>query len=575
MLVDNIFMDIGLIIIIATFFAFIAKLLKQPLVPAYVLTGLLLGPILHIITNRSIVNTLSEMGIAFLLFMVGLEIDLNKLKNIGLVATLGGLIKSLILFTVGFVLMLFAGFENMQAMYIGIIIAFSSTMVVIKILSDKHELDTLHGRIIIGFLLMEDILAIIVISVLGSLDHLTFGLLLISLGKALLLFVIAYAANKYVFPRVFKFAAKSQELLFLSAISTCFLFSLFFAKFEFSISIGAFVAGVALANLPYSYEIIGKVKSMRDFFSTIFFVSLGMSIVKISRSHIFVTILLILVVFLLKPFITLFITTFFGYNKRPAFLTSISLAQTSEFSLIIATQGLILGHITQEVFSITAIVAILTMGATSYFIKYEYNIYSKMKGFLKKFDLFSANAHKELELSSKYTKYDVLLVGYDRMGYSILKKLHILRKKLMVVDFNPEVIKRLIRQKIHCIYGDIGDVEILERINLKQMAMVISTSQDKRDNKLLIKKTKEVNRGAMVFVTAYQVEDALELYDEGADYVILPHFLGGEHASILIEKFGDDMDKLISHKFKHIEELKDRQTLGHDRPVHHHVHHES
>ncbi|MCK5283452.1 MAG: cation:proton antiporter [Nanoarchaeota archaeon] len=569
MLVNNIFMDIGLIIIIATFFAFLAKLLKQPLVPAYVLTGLLLGPILQIITNRSIIETLSEMGIAFLLFIVGLEIDMKKLKNVGLVSSLGGAARTLIFFSIGFILMLIAGFTKLEAVYIGIIISFSSTMVVIKILSDKHELDTLHGRIIVGFLLMEDIIAIFAISILASLEHFTLALLLLSLWKGLVIIVIARSANKYIFPWLFKFAAKSQELLFLAAMGVCFVFSLLaHYGLGFSISIGAFVAGVALANLPYNYEIIGRVRSMRDFFSTIFFVSLGMSIVKLSIDHLFITILLIAIVWFVKPFVTLFITSFFGYKRRTSFLTSISLAQTSEFSLIIVTQGLIMGHISQELFSIIAIIAVLTMASTSYFIKYEYMIYSKMSNFLKRFDRFSTNGKNGLELSNKNQKYDVLLVGYDRIGYSIVKKLHILKKKLLVVDFNPEVIKKLIKENIHCIYGDIGDIEILERIRLNQIAMVISTSPDKRDNSLLIKKTKETNKKAIVFVTAYKVEDALELYDAGADYVILPHFLGGDHVSILIEQFGNDMDKMIRNKFGHIEELKNRQTLGHDKVQH-------
>ncbi len=578
MLVDNIFLDIGVIIIIATLLATLAKILRQPLIPAYVLTGLLLGPIFHIITNKSIIGTLSEMGIAFLLFIVGLEMDLSKLKNVGLVAGLGGLARSLTLFLIGFTIVLFAGFGTIEAVYIGIIISFSSTMVVIKILSDKHELDTLHGRIIIGFLLVEDIIAILVMSVLGSLANFSFVLLIASLLKALLLFIIAWGANKLVFPRVFKFAARSQELLFMSAITVCFLFALFFASISFSIAIGAFVAGVALANLPYSYEIIGKVKSMRDFFATIFFVSLGMSIIAISKNHIFVTILLILVILIVKPLITIFITSFFGYKKRPSFLTSISLAQTSEFSLIIASLGLTtlsksgIPHISQEIFSMTAIIAVLTMSFTPYFIKYEYTLYSKLHNFLKKFDSFSRDSKTQLELSEKDAKYDVLVIGYDRMGYSIVRKLHILKKKLLIVDFNPEVIRRLIHQGIHCIYGDIGDVEILGRINLHQVAMVISTSPDKRNNKQLIIKTKAVNAKAMVFVTAYKVEEAMELYDAGADYVILPHFLGGDHVSVLIERFGNDMDKLIEHKFEHIEELKKRRSMGHEHPMHHHIH---
>jgi len=386
-MIDNIFLDIGLIIIVATFFGFIARIFKQPLIPAYVVAGLVLGPILQIITNKSIIATLSEIGIAFLLFIVGLEIDIKKLKSVGLVSGLGGVIQSVTLFTLGFVVMLFLGFIPMEAAYIGIIIAFSSTMVVIKNLSDRRELDTMHGRLIIGFLLMEDFLAVLAISILGSLNDLTVGLLFVSIGKALLLFLLAWIGNKFIFPGLFKFSAKSKELIFLSAISVCFLFSLFFAYLGFSISIGAFAAGVTLANLPYGFEIIARVKSMRDFFATIFFVSLGTSIVGISRGHILALILLIAIIWLIKPFISVFITTFFGYRKRPAFLASINLAQTSEFSLIIATQGLILGHISQEILSITAILAVITMSATSYFMKYEYKVYYYFSGFLNRFDM--------------------------------------------------------------------------------------------------------------------------------------------------------------------------------------------
>ncbi len=566
---STLFIDIGLIIIVGTIFGFLAKMLKQPLIPSYVLAGLLLGPILQIITHRGVIDILSEMGIAFLLFIVGLELNVSKLKNVGMVASVGGALQCAILFGIGFVIMMIAGFKYVEAIYIGMIIAFSSTMVVIKILSDKRELDTLHGRIIIGYLLMQDFLAIMALSLLGNLNDLTMWLFFVSLGKAFLLCFFSWFLSKYILPTIFKYSAAVQELLFLTAVSTCFLFSFLSAEvLGFSVAIGAFIGGVSLANLPYSYEIIGKVKSIRDFFSTIFFVSLGMSIVSITKSMILILVLLLIATLLLKPIIILFITAIFGYKARPAFLTSISLAQTSEFSLILATQGLILGHISQEIFSITALLAVLTMTLTSYLMKYEYWFYDLFKGVFGKFDLFTSG--KDHEFLNEKSKYDVLLIGYDRIGYSIVKKLHLLKKKLLVVDFNPEIIKRLIKEKIHCLYGDISDIEILERINLKQMAMVISTSPNKQDNLLLIKKTKEVNKKALIFLTAYKVEDALELYGQKADYVILPHFLGGEHVSLLIESFGDDMDKVIKHRYAHIEELKKRQTLGHSHPAQHH-----
>src|SRR3989338_4918392 len=206
------------------------------------------------------------------------------------------------------------------------------------------------------------------------------------------------------------------------------------------------------------------------------------------------------------------------------------------------------------------------MMGTSYMIKYEYHVYSILKGMLSRFDNFSVNSKYELV---KNHKYDVLLVGYDRIGYSIVKKLHIMKKKLLVIDYNPEVIKKLISEGIHCIYGDISDQEILERVNLGKTSMVICTSPDKVANSVLIKKSREQNRNIVIFTTAYTVEDALELYEEGADYVILPHFLSGEHASILIEKFGNDSGKLTRHKINHIAELRSMHKLGHLHPQHH------
>ena len=565
---ENIFFDIGAIIIIATVFAFIAKALKQPLIPAYVLTGIIIGPILGLITNTEIITTLSEIGIAFLLFIVGLEMDLRKLRDVGLISSVGGMVQMLSIFTATFILAVFLGFVYREAIYLGLIIAFSSTMVVVKLLSDKHEIDTLHGRIIIGFLLMQDIIAILALSVLLTIDNFSFSFLILSVVKGIVVFLVAVAASKFLFPALFEFAAKSQELLFIAAVSVSFAFSILFYYIGFSIAIGAFVAGVTLANLPYNIEIIGKVKSLRDFFAVIFFVSLGMELLLGSFGALLkpLIIFIILIIFL-KPLITMFLCSFFGYKKRTAFLTSISLAQISEFSLIIVAQGLFLGHLSQEIFSLTVILAVATIVSTSYFIKYEDKLYRKLAGFLEIFDRLTGT-YNDLEYVPR-KKHEVILCGYNRIGYSIVNTLKRLKKKLLVVDFNPEVIRKLIDEKIPCIYGDVGDLEVLGRLNLREAKMVISTVPKKRDNLLLIKKTKEENKKVVVFVNASHVEDALRLYDAGADYVLLPHFLGGEHVSLLIEDFTGDIKKIIDTKIKHIKELKTRRELGHEHPAHH------
>ncbi|MBW2975650.1 cation:proton antiporter [Candidatus Woesearchaeota archaeon] len=564
----DVFFEIALIIIIATVFAFIARRLKQPLIPAYIITGLLIGPLYGLITNRDLIRTLSEIGIAFLLFIVGLEMDLKKLKDVALVSGIGGAIKSLSMFTLGFIIALVLGFVTKEAIYIGLIVAFSSTMVVVKLLSDKKELDTLHGRIVVGTLLLEDMLALLALSVLTSLDGNSFLAVGIALVKGMVFVLVALSFTKYLFPLVFKTAAKSQELLFLSSISVCFLLSIVAYYLNFSIAIGAFLAGLSLANLPYNFAIIGRVRSLRDFFATIFFVSLGMELVVGQIIH-FLPLLLILLVLAIavKPFITMFLCSFFGYKRRISFVTSISLAQISEFALIIVSQGLLLGHVSKSIFTLTILVAIITMVITSYFIQFEDRIYLRLKRYLKPFDRFT-DGYEDLEYLPKQRKTDVILIGHNRIGYSIGRTLKKMRKRVIVVDYNPEVIKMMIRKKVACLYGDAGDIDVLERLPLDEVDMLISTIPSSKVNRLLIEKLHEVNKDAVIYVTASEVEKALRLYDAGADYVILPHFLGGEHVSVLIEEFSANVNKVIENKLRHIKELRHRQVIGHEHPKH-------
>jgi len=563
-------LDIGVIMVIAAVFALIARLIKQPLIPAYILAGLVIGPIMGLITNTYVITTLSEIGIAFLLFVAGLEIDLDRLKNVGFVSTLGGTIQVLAIFSIAFVLSLMIGFVAIEAVYIGLIIAFSSTMVVVKLLADKRELDTLHGRIMLGILLMQDIIAILALSMLTTVNGFSSALLALSFLKGASVFVVAWLASRFIFPRVFKFAAKSRELLFLLSIAIVFAFAALFNYIHFSIAIGAFVAGVTLGNLTYNIEIISIVRSLRDFFATIFFVSLGMELLLNPLNSMMIPLVIfVLLVILLKPLIIMFVCAFFGYKRRPSFIASASLAQVSEFSLIIVAQGLALGHIGKNMLSLAVILAIITISLTSYLSTYEDFLFKKFSRYLKIFDRLSEEGGELEYIPKKKRKQHFILLGHNRIGYSISRTLRNMKRDLLIVDYNPEVIKRLIREKIPCIYGDVGDIEILDRLNLKYAYMIVSTVPDKADSLLLINKTRQVNKRAILIVTASQLEDALKLYDAGADYVIMPHFLGGEHVSVMIEDFTGNVNKMIETKVKHIEELKHRQNLGHEHPKHH------
>jgi Kef-type K+ transport system membrane component KefB/voltage-gated potassium channel Kch len=566
---DNIFFSISIIIILATTFAYLGRLFKQPLIPAYILTGVVLGPLMGIITNTSVIATMSEIGIAFLLFIVGLQIDIKKLSNVGLISILGGTIQIVTTFGFTFLVAMSMGFIVKEAIYLSLIVVFSSTMVIVKLLSDRREIDTLHGRILIGFLLMQDIAAILALATLNNANGSPWPLIF-SFLKGIGMIAIAYLGSKYIFPTIFKFAAKSRELLFLLAISFCLLFALFASYIGLSIIIGAFVAGVALANLPYSPEIIGRVKPLRDFFATIFFVSLGLNLVLGSANLIIKPLIVFtVIVIFFKPVIIMFICSFFGYKRRIGFQSSIAMSQISEFSLIIVSQGLILGHISQEIFSLTILIAIVTITYTSYLFKYEERLYRKLSNILRPFDMFTTGEEEELEYLPRKKRKHVILCGYNRIGFSIVRTIKKMKKDLLVVDFNPEVIVKLIKEKTHCIYGDIGDTEIIDRLDIKNASMIVSTVPTKRDNILLIRSVKEVNKDAQIFLTANNIDEAIELYDEGADYVILPHFLGGEHFSYLMEDFTADINKLIKTKLAHIKELKERQGLGHGHPTHH------
>ncbi len=575
--VEGIFFDIGIIIILATVLGFSLKLLKQPLIPAYVLAGVLLGPYgLSMITNPHVIETLSEMGIAFLLFVVGIEMDFKRLKSIGLIATIGGTIQILILSSMGWLIGIFLGLGPIEAIYCGLIVSFSSTMVVIKLLSDKNELDTLHGRIIIGFLLMEDIFAILALLIISNMSQVASSgiitVVALLLIKILIILLFSFLVAKFIFPPLFKLAAESQEILFLLAITTCFVFAFLSSLIGLSIAIGAFIAGLSVANLPYNYEIMGKIKALLIFFTTIFFAALGMKLQFISFSMILIPLVIFIAfISLIKPLITSFICSFFGYKRRTSLLASITLAQTSEFSLIIVALGvspaigqLVPGSIIP---SLAILLAIITMVITSYTIKFDEQIYEKIKNVFHYLDKIGTG-NMEVDLSKHSKNHDVILIGHDRIGYTILNTLQKQKKKIIVVDYNPETVKQLISNGINCIYGDISDTDVLDRLNVSKAKLIISTVNELHDNMTILKYARKLHSSATTIMTALKVEDALQMYAQGADYVVLPHFLGGHHVSLMLEEEALDINSMLKKKLTHIKELEHRKHMGHYHPRH-------
>ena len=560
----NLFFSLGVIIIIATIFAFIARMFKQPLIPAYIFGGFVLGPLgIGLVTDMNLIRVLSEMGIAFLLFIVGLEMKLTNLKSVTVLSVVTGVLQVILTFILGNFVALKFGFGDLEALYIGLIVSFSSTMVVVKLLSDKEKLSTLHGRIILGILLVQDIIVIFILSVLSSVGDLSLFILWQSILKGILLFIIAILISKLVLSSIFNFAAKSQELLFLCSITFCFLFSLFAYLLDYSIAVGAFLGGIALAGLPYDVDIIGRVKPLKDFFATIFFVSLGMELVFFNFSSLFlllVCLLLIIVVF--KPLIVTIITSIFGYGSRISFLSGMHLGQISEFSLILASAGLIYGHISQEIFSLTVLLVVLTIILTSYFIQYDNKIYSSLP-FLRIFDKISIGKQNLGNLSKRYGG-NIVLFGCHRMGSIFSNTFKKMNKDFLVVDDNPEIINDLVNEKISCLYGDANNLEVLERLNLRKSELVVSTIPDFDINSFLVSYIKNKNKKVRVIVTANHFHQARDLYNLGADYVILPHVLSGEMISHLFKRVIFNNHKLKNLRERHINHLLNLKHFGHD-----------
>ncbi len=559
---DGFIVDLIFILATATVFSVIARSLKQPFIPAYVIAGILIGPFgLKLITDINIITAFAEFGVALLLFVIGLELNLKKLKVVGKVSAIGGLIEILLIAGVGFVVAVLFGFRNIEALYVGLILAFSSTAVVLKVLSDKNEINTLHGRIMLGILLIQDIFVIFALSFLMSLNNFGWESLLSSTINGVGIIALAFILARYILPLFFRKIAESEELLLLFALTWCFAFVGLAGLVSIPLSIGAFIAGISLASFPYNVEIIAKIKPIRDLFVTIFFVSIGMQIVPIvSANKIWFLLALIGIAVILKPIIIMILSSLFGFSRRTAFLSGLGLMQISEFSIILASQGVIFGHISRNLLSIVIITAVITMTLTSYIIKYDYKIYKALnKGlfFLKK-NRVKNKLESEIKLENHY-----VLCGSDKTGRVVLETLKKLGKKFIVVDYDPEIIRKLMRENVPCIYGDISDDEVLEKINVRNARAIISTIPNQNDNMFLLKYLMLKKSKVNVFLTAKTISDAMELYDLGATYVILPKVLSGDKLSDIIKHFMEKrvLDALRLKQITKLTDLKEEELL--------------
>ncbi|MES3005185.1 MAG: cation:proton antiporter [Patescibacteria group bacterium] len=559
----NVFAQIGVLVVFATLIALLMRVLKQPLIIGHILTGFLMSRFaLGLFKDVETLELFSELGISFLLFSVGLSLNPKMLKEYGKASFITGIGQVLLTGGVGVLLCMLLGFDWITSMYVGIALSFSSTVIVLKILSDKGDLDKLYVKLSIGSLLLQDLIAIVLLFAIpfitGAQGN---GIELFkTLGLAIVIGFAVFLVSHYIVRHLHTYLTKSQELLFLFANAWGMGIAALFASIGLSIEGGALIAGVALSTLPSRHEISARLAPLRDFFIVAFFILLGTRMVVTDFGAILApAILLSLFVLVCNPLLQLIVMGLLGYKKKTSFQTGMMAAQISEFSLILVALGVSLGQVVPNVLSMVTLVGLITIFISSYLIFYSDTLYKYLAKYLTIFERKNA---KEQQIHIK--SYPVFLIGANRIGHEFIRIFKEEKRKFMVLEHDPEVMAELADKKIEYTYGDAGDPDLLLELKMNEADLVVSTVPDLETNLVILSTIKPDGKGPVVMLVAHRVSNAITLYEAGADYVILPHVLGGAHAASLVGKFAEHAAEMQSIRGEHIEYLRSRASSSHE-----------
>lgn len=566
---NNLFFELTTILILAGLVSFLVSLLRQPSIVGYILTGLIVGPLgFYHIQQGDVFSALAEIGITLLLFMVGLQLDVSQLKRIGRTALFVGLGQIIFTTAIGFFILRALGFSGLSAWYIAPALTFSSTIIVVKLLGEKKDLQSLYGKLVVGIFLTQDFVAILILISLASFSSGQGSIysslplwqsVVMALIRALILVLSIWFIAAKIFPIILRKISSNEELMLVFSLAWALGLAAFVSLpiIGFSAEIGGFLAGLSLARSGVHYEISGKIKPIRDFFIIIFFIVLGSglalnSISTVSRP----AIILSLFVLIGNPLIVMVLLGLFGYKPRTGFFTGVTVAQVSEFSLILVTSGFKLGHLSRTDVALVTLVAMITIALSSYMIMHAGRIYEFLRPILKIFDFRKGVAEKHL--TTVVLKNHIILVGAHRLGHHLIDGLIKQKTPFVIVDFNPEVAEMYADRGLLTVCGDITDSFIQEQVNLPYAKMVISTVPDFNDNLNLISAIKHATarkpkKPKLIFMAQDEAETKI-LYEQNIDYVISPHFMGGMHLAKILEgrELSADLKKL---RQRHLEIL--------------------
>lgn len=543
------FTEVAALLVMAAVFGFVGVLLRQPLIVSFIAVGLLAGPSgLDVVESEEQIQLLSELGIAVLLFLVGIKLDVKLIRSIGGVSILTGLGQVIFTSVLGYLIGLLIGLSPITSLYVAVALTFSSTIIIVKLLSDKREIDSLHGQIALGFLIVQDlvvVLAMIVLAAIGigsASDGQEQGSVLrVALsGFGLVFFVIFFV--RYIANPLTEQLAKTSELLVIYAIAQAALFAAIGELVGLGMEVGGLLAGIALASTHYRESIAARLAPLRDFLLLFFFIALGARL-DLTQLGVHVTGAIIFSAFVLigNPLIVMVIMGLMGFKKRTSFLAGLTVAQISEFSLIFVAMGISLGHLSQDVLGLVTLVGIVTIAVSTYMITYSHHLYALFEPYIGMFERKGAPRETANDSEVADTGYQVVIFGLGRMGTAIAVRLRSQGKQVLGIDFNPKAVKRWKELGLATEYGDITDAEFIKELPLRHVQWVVSTipqyhtgltMEDSR--KTIVQLTRAVGYQGKIAVVSHNKAETEELKLSGVDLVLEPFQDAAERATELL-----------------------------------------
>ncbi|MET4336933.1 MULTISPECIES: cation:proton antiporter [unclassified Bradyrhizobium] len=543
--------DITLCILFAWMLGLLAHFSRQPLILAYLIAGFCIGPFgAGWVKSQESISVISELGLIFMLFMIGLEIDLKKIVRAGkviLFAAGGQLIGGCLLGVLFFAgIGLSFGGGQFDAVYLCVACALSSTVIIVKVLYEKRELDTLPGRITLGVLVLQDIFAILFLAVQPSLANLEISVILLSIGRVAVLVAAALLVSRYVLPRLFHQIARRPELILLGALAWCFLVAETAERLSLSREMGALIAGVSLSTFPYALDVTAKVTTLRDFFITLFFVALGMTIPVPGLSVIGLA-LMIAAFTVASRLVTTFAPLYLmKQGLRASLLPALNLAQISEFSLVVIQTGVAAHHIAAETANAASFAFVVLAVLSTFVMTRSDEITRWAIGPLKRIglrDLDHGNGHGEEGHEGHGEARRIVILGFFRAASALLAEIErqapVLLEQITVIDFNPNVYQTLLSRGLHVIYGDISSADTLLHAGVGKSEMIILSVPDAllkgASNEKLVRHVRTLNPTAMIIATADLLSDVDELHAAGASYVTVTRLSDAHELFTVIE----------------------------------------